>query len=137
YFLWKDGERTRLTNNVDLVPEVTNAKTRRVRITRADGFQFWATVHTPRDVMSAEGRKSIFWFYPSEVTDQAAYDRAERTYNKNSYRRPSPTQTRLLVTMGYVVVEPDCPIVGPSTAPNNTYTTQLRNNLTAVIDELE
>jgi dipeptidyl aminopeptidase/acylaminoacyl peptidase len=41
------------------------------------------------------------------------------------------------VRLGYAVVEPDSPIVGPQGAMNNNYIHDLRNNLAAVIDELD
>jgi dipeptidyl aminopeptidase/acylaminoacyl peptidase len=42
-----------------------------------------------------------------------------------------------LVQQGYAVVEPDAPIVGNAGAMNNNYEHDLRNNLAAVIDELD
>ena len=41
------------------------------------------------------------------------------------------------VRLGYAVVEPDAPIVGPQGQMNNNYVHDLRNNLAAVIDELD
>ncbi len=41
------------------------------------------------------------------------------------------------VRLGYAVVEPDSPIVGPAGQMNNNYVHDLRNNLAAVIDELD
>jgi dipeptidyl aminopeptidase/acylaminoacyl peptidase len=43
----------------------------------------------------------------------------------------------LLITQGYAVVQPDAPIVGPSGRMNDNYVNDLRNNLSAVIDELD
>jgi dipeptidyl aminopeptidase/acylaminoacyl peptidase len=42
-----------------------------------------------------------------------------------------------LVQLGYAVVEPDAPIVGKRGQMNNNYEHDLRNNLAAVIDELD
>jgi dipeptidyl aminopeptidase/acylaminoacyl peptidase len=42
-----------------------------------------------------------------------------------------------LVRLGYVVVEPDAPIVGKPGQMNNNYEHDLRNNLATVIDELD
>ena len=39
--------------------------------------------------------------------------------------------------LGYAVVEPDAPIVGPQGQMNNNYVNDLRNNLAATIDELD
>ena len=41
------------------------------------------------------------------------------------------------VRLGYAVVEPDAPIVGPQGQMNNNYVNDLRNDLAAVIDELD
>ena len=42
-----------------------------------------------------------------------------------------------LIRLGYAVVEPDAPIVGAPGRMNNNYEHDLRNNLAAVIDELD
>jgi hypothetical protein len=39
--------------------------------------------------------------------------------------------------LGYAVVEPDSPIVGAAGQMNNNYVNDLRNNLSAVIDDLD
>ena len=41
------------------------------------------------------------------------------------------------VRLGYAVVEPDAPIVGPQGQMNNNYVNDLRNDLAATIDELD
>jgi dipeptidyl aminopeptidase/acylaminoacyl peptidase len=41
------------------------------------------------------------------------------------------------VRLGYAVVEPDAPIVGPQGQMNNNYVNDLRNDLAAAIDELD
>src|SRR5260370_14477977 len=43
----------------------------------------------------------------------------------------------LLTLLGYAVVEPDVPIVGPAGRINDNYVADLRNSLWAVIDELD
>lgn len=131
------GIDTKITNNVDYLPAVTQAESKRIQITRPDGFKFWATVTMPRFSMGGEGQKAMFWFYPSETTSQQTYDEGRRSLNINLFRRPSPSSLQLLVLEGWVVVEPDCPIVGTSDRPNDLYVHQLRTNLSATIDELE
>src|SRR5207237_2889148 len=42
-----------------------------------------------------------------------------------------------LTLLGYAVVEPDVPIVGPAGRMNDNYVSDLRNSLWAVIDELD
>ena len=42
-----------------------------------------------------------------------------------------------MITQGYAVVEPDAPIFGEAGRMNDNYVPDLRNNLAAVIDELD
>ena len=44
---------------------------------------------------------------------------------------------RHLTQLGYVVIEPDLPIVGPEGTMNNNYVPDLRNGLWAVIDAMD
>ena len=131
------GEPKALTNNVDYAPQVTMAQRNRVRVTRADGFKFWVEVTMPAGWTKGEKLPAFFWFYPSEFNDQAGYDRGKRTFNKNTFPSVSASSKDLLVLMGYAVVEPDCPIVGPAGRMNDSYVPDLRNNLSATIDELD
>jgi dipeptidyl aminopeptidase/acylaminoacyl peptidase len=136
-FLAIGSKRIALTENQDMVPEVSSLRRERVLVTRSDGFKFWVRVTLPKYAVSGEGRKAFFWFYPNEVRSQTTYDESQRTRNINLFRRTSPASPELLCLLGYVVVEPDVPIVGPAERPNDTYVMQLRNSLYAVIDELD
>ena len=78
----------------------------------------------------------MFWFYPREYTDQESYDERFRNYNKNTFRTTAPVPWPILTRLGYVVVEPESPIVGDQGAMNNNYVHDLRNNLSAVIDTI-
>lgn len=124
----------KITDNKDYLPDLTQARRETITVTRADGFRFQVVVTFP-----AYGYRSpaFFWFYPSEFEDQAAYDRSKRVGNKNLFRTVSASNKAILIRAGYVVVEPDCPIVGPAGRMNDGYVSQLRNNLSAVIDELD
>jgi dipeptidyl aminopeptidase/acylaminoacyl peptidase len=132
------GEATKLTDNVDRAPWARKLKVERIRVTRADGFKFWAKVTTPPD---AKGKlPALFWIYPREYADQAAYDAsAGRTASATSGRfvAPTPRSMTLFTLLGYAVVEPDVPIVGPAGRMNDNYVPDLRNSLWAVIDELD
>jgi dipeptidyl aminopeptidase/acylaminoacyl peptidase len=79
----------------------------------------------------------MFWFYPSEFTDQTSYDRTLRTYNPNTYKNLGVRSMDFLVLEGYAVVEPDAPITGAAGRMNDNYENDLRNSLAATIDELE
>ena len=80
---------------------------------------------------------AFFWFYPSEFQNQAEYDKPFKRFNKNLFNGMSASNKAILLRAGYVLVEPDCPIVGPKERKNDEYVPQLRNNLAATIDELD
>jgi dipeptidyl aminopeptidase/acylaminoacyl peptidase len=132
-----DGTLKRLTNNKDYTPAVTLAQRRRVEVTRADGFKFKVDVTLPQSWKQGDKLPAMFWFYPSEFTDQQAYDRTLRTYNKNAFNNLGVRSMDFLVLEGYAVVEPDAPIIGASGRMNDNYENDLRNSLAATIDELE
>ncbi len=136
-YLVQNGTRTQLTKNLDYTPDVTNAVVERITIERPDGFKFRTTVTLPQNYQKGNRLPAIFWFYPREFQDQDAYDRPDRTFNKNAFQAFGLRSMEFLVRLGYAVVEPDSPIVGPAGQMNNNYVHDLRNNLAAVIDELD
>ena len=131
------GEVKSLTKNTDYIPAVTGAQRDRIQITRPDGFKFWVEVTTPAGWKKGDRLPAFFWFYPREYTDQATYDRQFRTRNKNTFPAVGSTSKDLLILFGYAVVEPDCPIVGPTGRMNDSYVPDLRANLYATINELD
>jgi len=135
------GQETKLTNNVDKTPWFHDLKVDRIRVTRVDGFKFWVKVTTPPN---AKGKlPALFWIYPREYTDQAAYDAAASKGSggpggsPGRFNSPTPRNMAILTLLGYAVVEPDIPIVGPAGRMNDNYIPDLRNSLWAVIDELD
>lgn len=136
-YLVEGDTRTRLTDNVDYTPDITNAPRERFTVERPDGFRFLVNVTLPPDFVEGERRPAMFWFYPREYTDQESYDERGRTFNKNAFPNFGSRSMEYLIRLGYVVVEPDAPIVGESGRMNNNYEHDLRNNLAAVIDELD
>ena len=136
-YLVEGDTRTRLTNNIDYTPDITNAPRERFTVERPDGFRFLVNVTMPHDFVEGERRPAMFWFYPREYQDQESYDERGRTFNKNSFPNFGSRSMEYLIRLGYVVVEPDAPIVGEAGRMNNNYEHDLRNNLAAVIDELD
>lgn len=133
-----EGEtRTQLTDNIDYTPDLTAAPVERFVVERPDGFKFRVTVTLPQGYQQGTRLPAMFWFYPREYDDQESYDEGARTYNKNAFPNFGTRSMEYLVRMGYAVVEPDAPIVGPEGQMNNNYEHDLRNNLAAVIDELD
>jgi dipeptidyl aminopeptidase/acylaminoacyl peptidase len=80
---------------------------------------------------------ALFWFYPNEYTNQEEYDRPDRTFNKHLFPAFGTRSMHFFVRLGYAVIEPDTPIVGPEGQMNNNYVNDLRNDLAATIDELD
>jgi dipeptidyl aminopeptidase/acylaminoacyl peptidase len=133
-----DGtRRVQLTKNQDYTPDITNAKIERFTVERPDGFKFRVTVNLPQDYQTGTRLPGLFWFYPREYQDQDAYDRPDRTYNRNAFPNFGTRSVEYFVRLGYAVVEPDSPIIGPQGRMNDNYVHDLRNNLAAVIDELD
>jgi dipeptidyl aminopeptidase/acylaminoacyl peptidase len=135
----RSGTSKKLTENKDVMPEVTGALHKRMQVTRPrDGVSFWVDLTLPRDWKPGTRLPGIIWFYPREYTSQVEYDRSRYTTNINAYpdipsARPA-SMTKLWVTQGYAVLEPDSPIMGDSGKMNDNYTRDLRENLDAVVD---
>jgi dipeptidyl aminopeptidase/acylaminoacyl peptidase len=136
-FLVQNGQRTQLTQNKDVTPDLTKMKVERFTVERPDGFKFRVTVNLPQNFVAGSKPPALFWFYPREFTDQETYDRPDRTFNRNSFPNFGTRSMEFFTRLGYAVVEPDAPIVGPQGQMNNNYVHDLRNNLAAVIDELD
>jgi dipeptidyl aminopeptidase/acylaminoacyl peptidase len=131
------GQLKRLTENKDVTAEVTRLPRKLIQVTRADGYKFWTTVTLPAGYRDGNRLPAMFWFYPYEYTDQESYDRTRRTFNKHKFPTTGPRSMEIMATQGYAVVQPDAPIVGSAGRMNDNYINDLRNNLTAVIDELD
>jgi dipeptidyl aminopeptidase/acylaminoacyl peptidase len=137
FFRQDGGKRVQLTQNKDLFPDMTRAKKQRFMVERADGFKFRVIVTLPENYVEGTKLPAFFWFYPSEFATQEDYDRTLRTYNKNEFANYGTSAKQFFVRLGYAVVEPDIPIVGPAGQMNNNYPHDLRNTLSAVIDDLD
>jgi dipeptidyl aminopeptidase/acylaminoacyl peptidase len=131
------GALRKLTDNRDYTPAVTASQRRRIDVTRADGMRMKVDVTLPADYRAGTRLPAMFWFYPREYTDQESYDRTLRTYNKNRFPNVGPRSMAMLAQLGYALIEPDAPIFGAAGRMNDNYVHDLRNNLAAVIDELD
>jgi dipeptidyl aminopeptidase/acylaminoacyl peptidase len=131
------GNLTRLTENRDPTAEVTRLPRRQIEVTRADGYKFWVNVTLPAGYTEGTRLPAFVWFYPYEYTDQAGYDRTRRSINKHKYPVAGPRSMEIMATQGYAVIQPDLPIFGSAGRMNDNYIPDLRNGLTAVIDELD
>jgi dipeptidyl aminopeptidase/acylaminoacyl peptidase len=131
------GELRQLTENTDYTPDITNAQRRRYMVERVDGFEMAVNVTLPQDWQPGEKLPGMIWFYPREYTDQDNYDETLERYNKNQFPNLGARSMEILIRAGYVVIQPDAPIVGESGRMNDNYVSDLRNNLAAVIDFLD
>jgi dipeptidyl aminopeptidase/acylaminoacyl peptidase len=135
----KTGGLTKLTNNTDYTPEFTHAVRKRIVVTRADGIHFVVNLTLPPDYRPGTRLPAMFWFYPREYTDQAAYDRTLRSENVNAFpvKHANPRPIEYLTTLGYAVANFNPPIIGEEGRMNDNYVSDLQMNLAAVIDELD
>jgi dipeptidyl aminopeptidase/acylaminoacyl peptidase len=137
FYRVESGQRRQLTHNEDPTPDITRAKIERFTVERPDGFRFRVTVNLPHDYVAGTRLPALFWFYPREFADQDTYDRPDRTFNRFAFPNFGARSMAYFVRLGYAVVEPDSPIVGPAGQMNNNYVHDLRTNLAVVIDELD
>lgn len=133
------GEEEKLTDNQNYAPWYAKLIVERFQVERVDGIKFWVTAYRNPDF--GMQLPAMFWFYPREFDDQAAYDRSNERRDLPQFRerfgRPSTRSMTHLTQIGYVVVEPDCPIIGESGKWNDNFVPDLRNNLWAVIDAMD
>jgi dipeptidyl aminopeptidase/acylaminoacyl peptidase len=131
------GKLARLTENRDVTAEVTRLPRKLVQVTRADGYKFWVNVTLPQGYRDGTRLPGFIWFYPYEYADQDSYDRTRRTFNKHRFPVAGPRSMEIMATQGYAVIQPDAPVFGAQGRMNDNYVPDLRNNLSAVIDELD
>lgn len=139
-FLVEGTSRKQLTENKDLFPDLTAASKRRILIERADGVHFRIRIILPPGYKDGTRLPAIFWLYPSEFDTQDAIDRPNASYNKNTFVNFNTRSMEFFVRLGYAVVldtPGNIPIVGQQGQQNNNYVNDLRNDLAAMIDELD
>jgi dipeptidyl aminopeptidase/acylaminoacyl peptidase len=136
----KTRDAKQITSNKDLMPEITNAIRKTVIGRRADGHTFKIKVTLPQDWKPGTRLPALFWFYPAEFADQAAYDRPAATAAAAASRFPTygPRSMAFITTVGYALIEPDTPIFSQNgQPPNDHYVDDLRDDLSATIDALD
>nr|NIP58956.1 prolyl oligopeptidase family serine peptidase [Gemmatimonadota bacterium]NIR79341.1 prolyl oligopeptidase family serine peptidase [Gemmatimonadota bacterium]NIT88008.1 prolyl oligopeptidase family serine peptidase [Gemmatimonadota bacterium]NIU31854.1 prolyl oligopeptidase family serine peptidase [Gemmatimonadota bacterium]NIU36460.1 prolyl oligopeptidase family serine peptidase [Gemmatimonadota bacterium] len=105
--------------------------------TRADGLEFKVEIVLPVGHSEGERPAALFWHYPREYEDEDAYREGIRDFSPNAFPEQRPRSMDTLVRLGYAVVDPDVPIVGPRERWNDRYVVDLRNSLAAAIDALD
>lgn len=132
----EDFERL-LTANADPAPDITGARREAIWAIRADGLRFKVEVAFPVGYAEGDRPPAVFWHYPREYEDEDDYRESIRTFNRNAFPVQRPRSMETLVRLGYAVVSPDVPIVGPRERWNDRYVVDLRNTLSATIDALD
>ena len=134
---FRSGTATPLTRNSDQAPDFTLLDRRRVWVTRADGVKFLVKLTLPEGYQSGTRLPGMLWLYPFEYTGQSDYDRSLRTEDINQYPTGAPRTIEYLATQGYAVANFNPPVIGDQGRMNDSYVSDLRMNLAAVIDELD
>ena len=134
----RDGdELTQITDNRNYAPDLVNAERHLFTVRRPDGIEFRVEVTLPPDYRPGTRLPAMFWFYPREYTGQEDYDETLARFNKNDFPSFRTRSIEYLIRLGYVVVQPDAPIIGERGMMNDNYVRDLRNTLYAVIDSVD
>lgn len=128
-------QRTKLTNNVDPTPEVSQLIRKRVWATRPDGVRFVVDITIPKDWKEGTRLPGLIYFYPTEVSTQEAYDQGRQGTNINRFPTAGARSAEIWATQGYVVLQPAAiPVFGPQGSMNDNYVNELRDGLYATIE---
>lgn len=136
-FTRSDDNYTKLTDNVDFSPEITQAQRERFEIERADGVTFYGEIVLPPDYDGEEELPALIWHYPREYETEEDLHDTYRNYNKNSFPNVFTRSPEIFVKHGYAVVRPDFPIIATEGTANDNFIMDVVNNFTAVIDEVD
>ena len=137
-FLLDGGRRVQLTKNVDRArgPDPREGRALRRRAPRR--------LQVPRqgDAAARLSRPARGCRRSSGSTRASSRRRRTTTApiarsTRTSFTNFGTRSMEYFVRLGYAVVDPDTPIVGPQGQMNNNYVNDLRNDLAATIDELD
>jgi len=144
-------QATQLTHSKNYWPEITNAIHKTVMAKRPDGLAIRIRVTLPPNWREGTKLPALFWFYPAEFDNQAAYTAslsggrggggaaaARDTVGPGTFQTPGERTMSFITAAGYALVENDAPIVGtPGKLPNDNYVTDLQWNLYAAVTALD
>ena len=136
-FLVEDGGAIQLTQNKDCTPDLTTRTSSASTSSARTGSSSASRSRCRRTIRRARGRRRSSGSIRASSPTRTTYDRPDRTFNKNAFPNFGTRSMEFFVRLGYAVVEPDTPIVGPQGQMNNNYVNDLRNDLAATIDELD
>lgn len=144
-YLWTHGAGDRaatfenLTRNTDPYPDITGAQRVDFEYTRRDGTTARGRISLLVGYTPGTRVPAVFWTYPREYEDQAAYTRdAIRTRNTNAYTPLSFLRwSDIWLTQGYALVAPDIPILGRDGRFNDNYRPNLEDSIYAAIRKVD
>ena len=151
----KTKEARQITDNKDIF---ANFQTRTIetRARRGDGLPIRVRVTVPANYVEGTKLPALFWFYPSEFDSAAAYvesiSRGGGAGGRGAAGAPAagaapppppvrnlgPRTMSFVTAVGYILVEPDAPIVATTgLRPNDNYVRDLQEGLLAVVNHLD
>jgi dipeptidyl aminopeptidase/acylaminoacyl peptidase len=140
-YLWTRTTRQmeNLTNNKDPYPEITRAERVDYSFTRGDGVKVHGRISLPLNYRQGTRVPAVFWTYPREFEDEAAYQRgAIRARNHNAYTPLSFLRwSDIWLTQCYALVYPDIPILGKDGKFNDNFRPHLVDTIYAAIRKVD
>jgi dipeptidyl aminopeptidase/acylaminoacyl peptidase len=139
-YLWtRGGQMERLTTNKDPYPEITAARRVDFEFQRRDGVNVRARISLPVGYQPGTRVPAVFWTYPREFEDEAAYRRgAIRARNNNAWTALSFLRwSDIWLTQGYALVYPDIPVLGKDGRFNDNYRPHLEDTIYAAIRKVD
>lgn len=128
------GQRRRLTNFPDPMPQLRQIKKQLVTYQRADGVALSFTLYLPPDRLPAEALPTVVWAYPREFND--AGTAGQVTGSTNRFTTIGGMSHLFFLTQGYAVLDSaTMPVVGDPEKANNTYIEQIVASARAAIDK--
>ncbi|MGE0815717.1 MAG: prolyl oligopeptidase family serine peptidase [Vicinamibacterales bacterium] len=140
-YLWTAATNTfdNLTANRDPYPEITAARRVDFEFTRQDGVKVRGRISLPVNYQPGTRVPAVFWDYPREYEDGAAYWRdAIKARNVNAYSPLSFLRwSDIWLTQGYALVYVDIPILGKDGRYNDNFVPHLSDTIYSAIRTLD
>ncbi|MCL1827454.1 MAG: prolyl oligopeptidase family serine peptidase [Candidatus Cloacimonetes bacterium] len=125
-----------LTENKDMVPEITNLQRRVIRYEREDGVQLSGVLYLPQNYDGTKRLPLLMSAYPREFADSSIASQSRHTENR--YVRPFGSQNIYMCLDDIAVLEnASFPVIGTLEDVNKTYLEQTISNAKAAIDYLD
>jgi len=128
------GERKKLTNFPDPMPQLRQVKKQLVTYSRGDGVSLSFTLYTPPDHKPGQRLPTVVWAYPREYND--ADTAGQVSGSTNRFTTIGGMSHLFFLTQGYAILDAaTMPVVGDPETANNTYIEQIVASAQAAIDK--